>query len=299
MQRIRDFKEEYGTDGIYVSVSGKDSRVVLDMARKVDPDIEAVYLDTWMEYPQIRQYITSLDNVTVIKPSKSMKQIIDDDGWCFPSKDIAEAVDAYRRRLKWADNKLHGLDGKGNPSKYRQRYTKWLKLAEDCPEKISHYCCLDMKERPVEKYERTTGKHPILGLMAVESARRKEAYMRTGCNSFAGNRPMSKPIGFWNENDVMQYHLIHSIDIAEPYGVIYEQGQIPGQTSMFCTDCNYKTTGEERTGCMFCPVGGHLNDFSKIERVKPYNNKLYDYLMEELGMKRLIEWVRNNYPRKA
>lgn len=291
--RIREFVNYYGEDGVYVSFSGgKDSTVLLSLVRGMYPNTEAVFLDTWLEYPQLREFANKFYNVTVIKPEKSMKQIIEDDGWCFPSKDVAEAIDAYRRGLKWGYNKLHGLDGNGNPSKYRLQYTKWLPLADECNVKISHKCCLDMKERPVEKYERKTGKKPLLALLADESARRKEAYLRTGCNSFESNRPMSKPMGFWVENDVLEYIYTNDIEIAKPYGIVIPEN---GQQTMFCQGCKYQTTGESRTGCMFCPVGGHLDNFGKLERLKQYNPKLYDYCMEELGEKELVEWVRKNY----
>lgn len=287
-QRIGEFVERYGIDGVYISFSGgKDSTVLLDIARKIFPDIKAVFLDTWLEYPQIRQYVSNFDNVTVIKPEKSLKQIIKDDGWCFPSKDVAEAVEAYRRGLPWAIRKLNGLDKNGNESQYRQQYKKWLKLAEECPEKISHRCCLDQKEIPVQHFEKNTGRKPIVALMASESARRKEAYMRTGCNSFDGARPMSKPIGFWTEQDVLEYCVGERITLAEPYGEIVQDT---------CKDCKYRTTGESRTGCLFCPVSMHLDNFQKFERLKQYNPKLYDYVMEELGLIRLIDWVRKNYP---
>lgn len=287
--RLRYFINEYGEENVYVSFSGgKDSTVLLDIVRKNYPSVKAVFLDTWMEYPQIREYVNTYDNVIKIKPNKPLKQIIQDDGWCFPSKDVAEAIEAYRRGCKWAVNKLNGLDGNGNKSEYRQQYKKWLPLAENCKEKISAFCCNDMKEEPVKKYEKVTGDKPILALMACESARRKEAYLRTGCNSFNNKRPMCKPIGFYTENDILQYCVENNIQLAKPYGqIIYQQS--------FCTECQYQTTGEQRTGCMFCPVGMHLDNFSKFERLKKYNPKLHDYVMEELGLIKLIEWVKKNY----
>ena len=54
--------------------------------------------------------------------------------------------------------------------------------------------------------------------MAEESARRKEAYLRTGCNSFESERPLSKPMGFWRAQDVLRYTVEKQLEIAEPYG---------------------------------------------------------------------------------
>lgn len=293
--RIRNFIDEYGTDGVYISFSGgKDSTVLMDIARKYNGNIPAVFLDTWLEYPQIRKFIKKFNNVEVIKPTMGMKDIIMQYGWCFPSKDVAEAIWYARRGSQWAINKLHGLDKDGKPSQYRQQYTKWLPLYES-DILISSYCCIKQKEEPVALYEKKTGRHPILALMAEESARRKEAYLRTGCNSFDSNRPLSKPMGFWTEQDVLRYKLLNNIEIAAPYGRVVEVGQIPGQMNFCDTTGKLQCSGEQRTGCLFCPIGCHLDRFAKFHRLKNYNKSLYDFCMEELGEKKLLEWIESNY----
>ena len=49
---------------VYVSFSGgKDSTVLLDLARRIYPDIQAVFVDTGLEYPEIRQFVKGFDNV--------------------------------------------------------------------------------------------------------------------------------------------------------------------------------------------------------------------------------------------
>ena len=76
-RRIEEFINEFGINGVYVSFSGAiDSTVLLHIARQVNSDIKAVFLDTWLEYPQIRKFVKQYENVDVIKPQKSMKQII-------------------------------------------------------------------------------------------------------------------------------------------------------------------------------------------------------------------------------
>ena len=105
---------------------------------------------------------------------------------------------------------MHGLDRNGKKSEYRQGYTKWLPLYES--------------DILISLYEKQTGRHPILALMAEESARRKEAYLRTGCNSFESERPLSKPMGFWRAQDVLRYTVEKQLEIAEPYGEVVEVG---------------------------------------------------------------------------
>ena len=54
-QRIREWIREYGEDGVYVSFSGgKDSTVLLDIVRQDYSDVPAVFIDTGLEYPEIR-----------------------------------------------------------------------------------------------------------------------------------------------------------------------------------------------------------------------------------------------------
>lgn len=47
---------------IYISFSGgKDSTVLLDIARKMFPNIPAVYFDTGLEYPELREFVKTVD----------------------------------------------------------------------------------------------------------------------------------------------------------------------------------------------------------------------------------------------
>lgn len=49
-QRVRDWVNEFGIDGVYVSFSGgKDSTVLLDVVRSVYPEVTAVFVDTGLE----------------------------------------------------------------------------------------------------------------------------------------------------------------------------------------------------------------------------------------------------------
>ena len=68
--RIREWYENYNGE-VYVSFSGgKDSTVLLDIVRKMYPDVEAVFSDTGLEFPEIRAFVKSKENVTIIKPER-------------------------------------------------------------------------------------------------------------------------------------------------------------------------------------------------------------------------------------
>lgn len=68
--RIRAW-HDYWNGNIYISFSGgKDSTVLLDIARKLYPDIQAVYVDTGLEYPEVRDHVKTVDNVEWLYPCK-------------------------------------------------------------------------------------------------------------------------------------------------------------------------------------------------------------------------------------
>lgn len=54
---------------VYVSFSGgKDSTVLLDLVRRIYPEVEAIFCDTGLEYPEIRQFVKEFENVTILRP---------------------------------------------------------------------------------------------------------------------------------------------------------------------------------------------------------------------------------------
>lgn len=98
--RIRDWVNEFGEDGVYVSFSGgKDSTVLLHLVREMYPDIPAVFCDTGLEYPEVREFVKTFDNVTWLKPKLTFKQVIEKYGYPFISKEVAECVWGARRYL--------------------------------------------------------------------------------------------------------------------------------------------------------------------------------------------------------
>lgn len=67
-RRIREWYEAWEGD-VYVSFSGgKDSTVLLHLVRELYPEVPAVFVDTGLEYPEIRQFVRSVDNLECLKP---------------------------------------------------------------------------------------------------------------------------------------------------------------------------------------------------------------------------------------
>ena len=91
--RIRQWVHEFGEDGVYVSFSGgKDSTVLLHIVRSMYPDVKAVFCDTGLEYPAVRAFVKGIDNVDVLKPKMTFKEVIKKYGYPIISKEVGSAV---------------------------------------------------------------------------------------------------------------------------------------------------------------------------------------------------------------
>lgn len=186
-QRIEQWYNHW--DGqVYVSFSGgKDSTVLLHIARSLYPDIEAVFVDTGLEYPEIREFVKTIENVTWLKPKMNFKSVIIEKGYPIISKEQSQYIREYRDT---ESDKLKDIRWNGNKWGMGKISEKWKPMVES-PYKISNKCCDIMKKNPAKSFERETGKKPIVGSMACESRNRTTAWQRNGCNAFESKRPLS------------------------------------------------------------------------------------------------------------
>jgi 3'-phosphoadenosine 5'-phosphosulfate sulfotransferase (PAPS reductase)/FAD synthetase len=263
---------------------GADSTVLLDLARRCYPGIEAVFANTTLELPEVRQFVQLQENVTTVKPLMRFDEVVRQYGWCYPSKDVAMTIYYARRGSKWALDRLNGVNKDGSPSPYRQsRYGKWKFLYES-KFLISHRCCEFTKEKPLDIYARQTGTVPFIGTLAEESRRRKESWLKVGCNAFDKKKPSSQPLSFWTKSDIFRYLKEFNV----PYAAVYGEIAQARSGAYFCT-------GESRSGCAACPVGCHLDKVNKFQRLKPVHPKLYDYTIHTLGLGELLDFIGVDY----
>ena len=283
-RRIADWVNYYGESGVYVSFSGgKDSTVLLHMVREMFPNVEAVFVNTGLEYPEIQKFVKSFDNVTILRPKMRFDEVIKNYGYPIISKKVGRGIEFYRRGSKWAVNAMNGNHSiTGEPCGFaKNMYEKWKPITE-MPFMVSDKCCAVMKEKPLQQFVRETGKKPITALLATESYRREQAWLKTGCNAFDSKSPMSKPMSFWTEQDVLQYIKKYNIPIASVYGqVVYEtepeQLRVEEYGIENCGTEPLCTTGCKRTGCIFCAFGAHLEKESRFERLKRTHPRQYEY----------------------
>ena len=260
-----------GTDSVYVSFSGgKDSTVLLHLVRQKYPDIEAVFCDTGLEYPEIRQFVKSFNNVTILRPKMNFRDVIINFGYPILSKEIAKKIHYARLGSSWAIKYLES-DYKSRFSIYRYKDICKMDFL------VSSNCCDIMKKAPFHKFEKN-GKAPFIATLAEESSLRTQKWIQGGCNTFTG-RKSGKPLSFWTEQDVLKYIKINNIKIASVYGniesvdeqICFDSFDTIFKQKLHCSGC-------DRTGCVFCGFGAHLEKgetrYQRLHRTHP---KLYDF----------------------
>lgn len=184
---------------------------------------------------------------------------------------------------------------------------KWM---INSPFMISNKCCDVMKKSPIHIYQRKTGSKPMTAQMASESKIRAQQWLRNGCNGFDMKSPISNPMAFWTEQDVLLYIYTKHIPICSVYGEIVKDTEVEGQLDLEDVygkelfDLGrplLKTTGCNRTGCMFCGFGCHMEKPGKgrFEQMKVTHPKQYEYIMKPwhkggLNYKEVIDWMNEH-----
>ena len=321
-QRIRQWYE-YWDGMVYVNFSGgKDSTVLKHIIDQMYDDVPAVFVNTGLEYPEIQKFAMSQKNVVTVRPEMRFDEVIKKYGYPVVSKEVAQTVceakknaqtGKYTYRIKKLNGELIGKNGK--PSTYNIPQWKFLL---DAPYDISHKCCDVMKKKPSKEYEKSTGRKPIIGMMASESRLRYQKWIQHGCNAFDTKEPKSQPMAFWTEQDVLHYIKEFNVPYASVYGDIVPTSgdeQIEGQLTTFDILGEYdgtllKTTGCNRTGCIFCMFGCHLEkEPNRFQRLKETHPKQYKYCIgggemvdgkwqpskEGLGLRKVLDYINVKY----
>ena len=187
-------------------------------------------------------------------------------------------------RGEWAEWRRRSIAGVGSfseDSKSIFNKEKWLPLCKDTQFKISHQCCSVMKKSPMGIYQRRNKVAQIVGTLAEESRLREQSWIRHGCNAFEGSNAKSQPMSFWLEQDVLQFILEEGLEIASVYGDIVTVDDSGMEYENTLTPCGkLKCSGCQRTGCIFCAFGCHLEKgetrFQSLARTHP---RQYEYCM--------------------
>ena len=191
---------------------------------------------------------------------------------------------------------------KGVPTnEFSKRYDKSkYEFFLSAPFDISDRCCKVMKKAPLHSYSKQTGRMPMTAQMADESELRRANWLKYGCNGFEMKSPISNPMSFWTEQDILRYIKEKNLPICSVYGDVvidYEaMGELEGQSHLFETGAEpLKTTGCKRTGCMLCGFGCHSKDDTRFLQLKETHPKMYNLLdvVKNNGVtfREAIEWT--------
>jgi len=321
--RIKEWYENW--EGTYISFSGGvDSTVLADLVHRNYSDVPLLFSNTGLEYPELVDFVYSFienkdkvkeykegkvrikyyfeDNIYVVFPEKSFKEVIDEYGYPVISKRTARSIrdlqnptennEATRR------TRLTGRMKNGKKTQVGKLSDKWLhkffdvidrenlEIKDKADFKVGYQCCNVMKKRPFHKFEKLTDRKPYVGTMATESMYRKNNYLRYGCNAFDLKKPQSRPLSFWKKTDILEYIKKYNIPYCKKiYGEIKEN-----------ENGEFYTTKEQRTGCIFCMFGVHLEEEpNRFQRLKKTHPKLWNYCMNHLKLKDVLEFINVPY----
>lgn len=340
-QRIRAWYEYWGGQ-VYVSFSGgKDSTVLKHIVDGMYSDVPAVFVNTGLEYPEIQSFVRDVkagkydcfnSDVEIVRPEMRFDEVLKKYGYPIVSKEVAQTVFEARKNVESGKYtyRLKKLNGelktkKGELSSYNIPQWKYLL---DAPYNVSHKCCDVMKKNPAKLYEKQTGRKPMIATMASESRLRHTKWIRYGCNAFEQSRPTSQPLSFWTEQDIYHYIKEFNVPYCSVYGDIVIDQKVDGENVLegqinlidylgcYDEDDILTTTGCDRTGCVFCMFGCHLEkEPNRFQRLKETHPRQYEYcigggtyaeirifdrfdseiVLKHCTRKQIENWVDENY----
>jgi len=261
---------DFHKGNISVSFSGgKDSTALLHIVRSLYPGVPAVFADTGLEFPEVRAFVRTIENVQWVRPEMKFREVIRKYGYPVVSKKVAKMVRVIRDKPGTATANLYetGYNQAGQFSRNWQLPRKW-RILVDAPFRISEQCCDALKREPLHRVYMETREAPMTAIMAADSRARGRT-AKNGCNIYSRTRPVSRPMFDWTTDDVWEYIRRNGV----PYSQIYDMG-------------------EHNTGCMFCAFGAHLepdpNRFQRMERTHPAAHR---YCMDKLGLADVLKFI--------
>lgn len=227
---------------------GKDSTALLHMALKLKPNIDVVWVNTGVEFPECVHFISELKtiwniNLHIAHPKTTFWKVVDEFGWPMLGKG--------------------GDGGWRSRAAYLERRGK-VRLAKATREaKISAACCRLLKKNPGEMlYRQLQIDCLILGNMVAESRQRFLTWAQKGEFFFAISERRYKvwPLAAWSDGEVWEYHNRFGIN----HSAIYDKGH-------------------KRNGCWPCLMDIRFSD-SKLSLLRQSHPKLWRFLLVEKGL---------------
>lgn len=259
-----DLKSRFPIDRskYYLSYSGgKDSHFLYWFIKEYlhDTEIEVVAVNTYMEHPNISARMYKYAD-RVLLPAMKPLEIKEKYGSpCF-SKIQDDFIMRYQRGCRTESlmqritgKTFIGSDGKEHKSTFNLNKTARELTLSGKLHKVSPICCKKIKKDTLKKYEKQSGKKPILGVRGGEGKLRETQYK--ACFTKDG-----KFTPLYDLSD-------------ELLNAIYDRYQIEIPNVYQYTD---------RTGCMGCPYGSWKRETEKeLELLPPAQQRFVIELFRE------------------
>jgi 3'-phosphoadenosine 5'-phosphosulfate sulfotransferase (PAPS reductase)/FAD synthetase len=271
-----------------VSISGGiDSTLLLYLVRRKYPNTRAVFVNTLLEHPGNVRQILRCENVDTVYPKLLYPDIIKYYGYPVVSKKVSRFIrdcqNASKNNEATVNLRLTGYNRKGDYCS-AQILPQCHRYLIDAPFKISEQCCDITKKKPLNKYAKDNGCLPIIGSMASEGNGREKDILLHGCNAYDIEHPVSRPLYHFTKQDILYGIKKYNLSYSWAYGNIIE------------SEHGLVTTGETRTGCLYCLFGIHLEKSpNRIERMKITLPKHYNTCVNDLKIGNVLDYMKLPY----
>lgn len=107
-RRIKEFYSKFN-GMVYVAFSGGKDSTVLKHLVETTPDVHnvpSVFINTGLEYPEIRKFALNQPNVIKVTPEMRFDEVLKTYGYPVISKEIALLIDDCRKGVSYAIKKL-------------------------------------------------------------------------------------------------------------------------------------------------------------------------------------------------
>lgn len=265
MEKIKQIINQYGEDKFYISFSGgKDSTVLhhlVDMALP-NNEIPRVFSNTGIEYNMILEFVKnqaiSDNRFKIIYPKKNIKNMLENVGYPFKSKQHSHIVGIFQRSGKSLSVRKYLKEVEGNnvircPKKLQYQFTDNFNI------KLSDKCCYELKKKPFKQWEKENNK-----TIAITGMRTEEGGQRMGMNCIVMDKnkniikfhPLSVVSNEWEEWFIKKFN----IELCELY---------------------YPPYNFERTGCKGCPFALQLQEqLDLMEKLLPNERKQCEFIWQ-------------------
>lgn len=258
---IRDTINKYGEDKFYIAYSGgKDSTIVHHLVDMALPNnqIPRIYTNTGIEFTSMVKFVErereSDNRIVIIKPTKNIKEMLEEKGYPFKSKLHSQKVSEYQLNhivFPYLERYLKGTNIDGTPSMYKcpLKLLYQFETKEGEQElKVSNKCCFELKKKPSHKWAKENKKTIcITGMRKEEGGARGQLTCLT--NNGTKFHPLVPITNEWEEWFISKYN----IELCELY---------------------YEPFNFVRTGCKGCPYAFDLQEqLETMERLLPNERK--------------------------